>query len=67
MRFPESSLFDFIYWVINTPGLGGIAVALLGIGIVVSVGLTLRWISKAGDLEETETYAYPTSSLLDHD
>ena len=67
MSFPENALFEFLYSMINTPGIGGIAVGLLGGGIFLIVGLTLRWISKGASVDEVEEYTYPTSSLLGHD
>jgi hypothetical protein len=63
MNFPETALFDFLYTLINTPSIGGIVVALLGGGIVLSVGLTLRWIVRGGQADEPEVYAYPTPAL----
>jgi hypothetical protein len=63
MNFPDSQLITFLYTLINTPGFGGIVVALLGGGIVLSVGLTLRWIIQGGKADESEIYAYPTSAL----
>jgi len=67
MRFPENALLEFVYWLINTPGLGGIVVGLLGVTILTIVSLTLRWIVKGGEADEKEEYVYPTSTLLGHD
>ncbi len=67
MGFPDSPLINFLYWLINTPGLGGVAVLLLGISIVTAVALVLRWIARAAKIEtEVETYAYPTPALHHH-
>jgi len=64
MNFPmEYPLFQFFYWLVNTPGLGGIAVALVGGGSVLAYALTLRWIHKGAQAEEAETYTYPTPGL----
>jgi hypothetical protein len=63
MNFPDNLLFAFLYWLINTPGLGGIIVGMLGVGMMLSVGLTLRWIVQGGELKEPEEYAYPTPAL----
>ena len=63
MNFPDSALISFLYALINTPALGGIVVVLLGGGIVLSVGLTLRWIALGSRVDEPEIYAYPTSAL----
>jgi len=66
MNFPDSPLFHFLYWLINASGNGGIGVAVIGIVSVVSYGLTLRWIVRGGQVDEKETYSYPTKSLLGH-
>ncbi len=67
MNFPDTPLIEFLYWLINSPGNGGVAVAALGIGIVTSVGLVLRWVSQGGQEEGETTYAYPTTALHKHD
>lgn len=68
MTFPDTPLIEFIYWLINTPGVGGIAVILLATSIITSVALVLRWISQGANIEnEAETYAYPTPALHHHD
>ncbi|MBT3189138.1 MAG: hypothetical protein HN736_11475 [Anaerolineae bacterium] len=68
MTFPDTLLIEFLYWLINTPGVGGAAVGFLAISITVSVTLVFRWISKGADVEdEPETYAYPTPALHHHD
>lgn len=67
MNFPDNAFFAFIYWLVNTPGIGGIIVSILGLGILLSVGLTLRWIIQ-GDLEsEPEEFSYPTPALHSHE
>ncbi len=63
MSFPENPLFAFFYWLINTPGMGGITVGLLALGIVITVSLVLRWIVRGGQVEESEVYVYPTPAL----
>jgi len=60
MEFP---IFQFFYWLVNTPGLGGIVVALVGGGSVLAYALTLQWIRLGTQVEETETYSYPTPAL----
>ncbi len=66
MKFPmDLPLFQFFYWLVNTAGLGGIAVSLVGGGSLLAYGLTLRWINLGSQANETETYAYPTSALHD--
>ncbi|MBT3390413.1 MAG: hypothetical protein HN413_08385 [Chloroflexi bacterium] len=67
MSFPDTPLIEFLYWLINTPGVGGIAVILLAVSIVTTVGLVLRWVSQGANVEdEPETYAYPTPALHHH-
>ncbi len=64
MNFPmEFPIFQFFYWLVNTPGLGGIVVALVGGGSVLAYSLTLHWIRLGAQVEETETYSYPTPAL----
>lgn len=67
MNFPENALLTFLYALINTPSVGGVVVALLGVGVVLSVGLTLNWIVRGGQVDEPEAYAYPTPALHAHD
>lgn len=67
MNFPmEHPLFQFLYWLINTAGVGGITVLLVGAGSLTAYFLTLRWITRAAEADEVEVYAFPTSTLLDH-
>lgn len=67
MNFPlEYPLFRFFYWLVNTPGLGGLAVGVVGGGSLFVYGLTLRWIRNGAAAEESETYAYPTPTLHKH-
>ena len=64
MNFPmDSPVFQFFYWLVNTAGLGGIAVSLVGGGSVLAYFLTLRWIRRGGEADDAETYAYPTPAL----
>ncbi|MFZ0545025.1 MAG: hypothetical protein WAM60_06290 [Candidatus Promineifilaceae bacterium] len=64
MNIPfDNPVIQFLYWLLNTPGLGGIAVLLVGSGSILAYGLTLRWIKTGGELAEVETFAYPTPAL----
>ncbi len=64
MNFPmDEPLFQFLYWIINTPGVGGIVVAVETILIVIAVSLSLRWIKRGADAPEREQFAYPTPAL----
>ena len=67
MNFPETELIRILYAFLNTPSIGGIVVSILGGGIMVAVGLTLRWIIMGGHADEPEVYAYPTSALHAHE
>lgn len=68
MNFPmEYPLFQFLYWLINTPGNGGITVLLVGGGSLTAYFLALRWISRGAEADEAEVYTFPTPSLLEHD
>ena len=64
MNFPESPFLSFLYWLLNTPGIGGIIVGLLALAMLTSIGLTLRWIKRGADVDEAEAYAYPTPALF---
>jgi hypothetical protein len=64
MNFPmENPIFQFLYFLVDTPGLGGIAVALVGGGSLTAYFFVLRWIRNGGKADETETYTYPTPAL----
>lgn len=64
MNFPmQYPLFQFLYWFVNTPGIGGIVVGLVAGGSILAYSLTLRGIAR-GQSAETETYSYPTHRLL---
>lgn len=68
MNFPmEYPLFRFLYWLINTAGIGGLIAILLGLASTLSALLTLRWIKEGARAQERETYAYPTPTLLGHE
>ena len=68
MNFPmDFPVFKFFYWLINTPGLGGIVVGFLASLILLIFGKTLLWISLGGQADERDTYSYPTSALHKHE
>jgi hypothetical protein len=67
MNFPlDNPIFQFLYWLVNTPGLGGLFVALIVIISVSAYGSALRWIARGAQADELETYAYPTPALHEH-
>jgi len=64
VNFPITQpIFQFFYWLVNTPGLGGVVILLLILGVALTVFLTLHWIGAGSQAKETETYSYPTPSL----
>lgn len=67
MNFPmQYPLFQFFYWLVNTAGLGGIAVTIVGGGSVLAYFLTLRWIAQGKNADDAEVYSYPTPALHRH-
>ncbi len=63
---PDLPLLRFVYWLVNTPGIGGLAVIGVVITCVGSFAAALRWIARGGQAGETATYAYPTPTLIGH-
>lgn len=59
----DNPIIQFFYWLLHTPGLGGMMVLLVGSGSIIAYSLTLRWIRAGGEVEEEETFAYPTPAL----
>jgi len=67
MNFPlDQPIFRFFYWLMNTPGVGGVVVVLIVVLSVLIYTGTLFWIARGGQADEPETYAYPTSTLHQH-
>ena len=68
MNFPQDSpIFQFLYWLVNTPGLGGVAVVAVVATALGSFAVALRWIVSGGQVDDPITYAYPTSALHHHE
>ena len=68
MNFPITQpIFQFFYWLVNTPGLGGVVILLLSLGAALAAFWTLQWISDGSQTKESETYSYPTPSLFHKD
>ncbi len=67
MSFPQDNpVFQLLHWLANTPGVGGLSViAVIGVSLA-SFAAALRWIVRGGHAPESATYAYPTSTLLEH-
>ena len=68
MNFPmENPLFRFLYWLINTPTIGGVVAVLIIGGLLATFAITLFWVAQGAKADEAESYTYPTSSLIGHD
>ena len=67
MSVPDSSLFGWLYAILNSPPIGGVAVLAVGTCSVIAYGLGIRWIARGAQASEPEAYAYPTAALLDED
>jgi hypothetical protein len=64
MNFPlENPVLQFFYWLVDTPGLGGLTVILFSGASVALYALVLRWVHRGALAEEVETYSYPTPAL----
>jgi hypothetical protein len=64
MEIPyEYPIFQFLYALVNTPGLGGIAVFLIASGSISMYAAALRWIHQGGKEDEKDVYSYPTPAL----
>ena len=67
MTFPMDNPFlQFVYWFLNTPIIGAVAVAILAGGMLALFAGVLRWISLGGKVDEKEQYVYPTVGLHHH-
>ena len=64
MNFPLGNpIYAFLYWFVNTPGVGGLGVVAL---LVTSLGCfagALRWIARGAQVDEPVAYAFPTSAF----
>jgi len=59
MNFPmDKPLFQFFYWLVNTPGIGSVVIGLLVGAAVTIFFLTLRWIASAKN-EGEEALPFP--------
>jgi len=59
----DNPILKYIYWLLNTPGVGGIVVGFIGASLVLSYGFMVKWISDGDKSPEDETYTYPTPAL----
>lgn len=68
MNFPmEKEIFQFLYWLMNTPGLGGIAVVIVVGGALAIYTRALFFIAGGAKANEVDTYVYPTPALHRHE
>ena len=67
MNFPlELPVYRFLFWLVNTAGVGGLIALLVGGGSVSAYALVMRWIHKGGEADEADTYSYPTPAFHQH-
>ena len=60
MNFPlQYPIFQFFYWLVNTPGVGGSIVIVIGGLCTGGAFFLLRWIALAAKVGEEETYSFP--------
>ena len=64
---PDTPILRFIFWLVNTPGLGGLAVGAIVAGSLASFAAALRWIARGAAVAEGSVYAYPTPALHEHE
>ena len=68
MNFPmEKPIFQFLFWLMNTPGLGGIVVSLVVGGALAIYARGLFFIAAGAKANEADTYVYPTPTLHRHE
>jgi hypothetical protein len=65
--FLDNPLFRFLYWILNTPGVGAFVVVGLGASLLLVYGRVLRWITNGGKAIESSIYSYPTQTLHRHE
>jgi len=67
VNFPlENPIFQFFYWLVNTPGVGSLFAAMAGGGSLLFYFLTLRHIRAAKD-DEGDTFTFPTPTFHQHE
>jgi hypothetical protein len=67
MNFPDEPFFRFVYWIINTPSIGGLVVVLASGAMLISALVILYWVMRGAQADESDVYVYPTETLLGHD
>ncbi len=68
MNFPMTQpIFQFFYWLVNTPGIGGLILMSFVPGVGLAAVLTLNWIKAGSAAQEVETYSYPTPALYEEE
>ncbi len=63
---PDTTAIRLLFWLLNTPGVGGAAVMGIAGTCALCCVATLRCIARGSKTGETATYSYPTSTLLEH-
>jgi hypothetical protein len=67
MNFPlEYPFFRFVFWFINTAGIGGLFIILLSGGLITAFLMILRWVVMGSRSAESDQFVYPTPTLLGH-
>lgn len=67
MNFPlDNPFYRFLYWLINTPTVGGIVAMFIMGGLVTAFVVALLWVVNGAKADEPESYTYPTSTLIEH-
>jgi hypothetical protein len=60
----DNPIIQFLFWLLHTPGVGGIAVIVVGLGSVLIYTFTLLWIRAGEAVGDADMYSYPTPTLI---
>ena len=67
MNFPlDNPLFRFLYWLINTPTIGGVVALLILGSLITTFVFALIWVVNGAKADEPDSYAFPTTTLIGH-
>jgi hypothetical protein len=68
MSFPtQYPIFQFLYWLVNTTGIGGIFVITLAGGMLVAYVRTVIWINRGKQASDRDSFAYPAAAQQNQD